>query len=216
MRYVEHLFETKRLPYNIRMDRGTEQRTETGKLAAIHAFLRGKIGDMEDSTDSVVYGPSTSNKIKRWWRDLYERMEIFFKSQLTQLLQTRAHDQCCVTDQRIMAYIFIPVVQRECDIFKNLWTSHRIRHQQGLELTTGVPSHMFQFPENYGGQDKSFHINTDAISEAAKASGVLDAPRHYIDEDLKSEFCRYLAEPEKLECNKFAAAFRFLKEEFRK
>ena len=36
------------------MDHGTE----TGKLAAIHAFLRGKKGDMEDSTDSVVYGPS--------------------------------------------------------------------------------------------------------------------------------------------------------------
>ncbi len=59
-RYVEHLYETKRLPFNIRMDHGTE----TGKLAAIQK------GDMEDSTDSVVYGPSTSNKIERCWRNL--------------------------------------------------------------------------------------------------------------------------------------------------
>ena len=33
LRYIQHLFETKRLTFNIRMDCGTE----TGKLAAIHA-----------------------------------------------------------------------------------------------------------------------------------------------------------------------------------
>ena len=65
------------------MDHGTE----TGKLAAIQAFLHGKRGDMEDATDSVVYGPSTSNRIECWWRDLHEKMEMYFKTQVSELLQ---------------------------------------------------------------------------------------------------------------------------------
>ena len=212
LRYIEHLHETRKLPFSIRMDHGTE----TGKLAAIHAFLRGKIGDMEDAAECVVYGPSTSNKIERWWRDLHEKMEIYFTTQLSNLLQRRCYDPNCITDRRIMAYIFIPVVQRECDVFKNLWNAHRIRHQQGLEVPTGVPSHMFQFPESYGGEDKSFSIDTDSIREAAEVSGVLDAPSYYIEEDLKSEFCKYLPYPEKIDCSKVAEAFTFLKQEFRK
>ena len=101
-------------------------------------------------------------------------------------------------------------------MFKTLWNSHRIRNQQGLELPIGIPSHMFQFPENYGAEDKSFAINTDAIREAAEATGILEAPDHYIEEDLRTEFHSYLPEPEKLKCNKVAEIFRFLKQEFRR
>ena len=45
--------QTKRLTFNIRMDCGTE----TGKLAAIHAFLCDNRDDVDDSTDLVIYGP---------------------------------------------------------------------------------------------------------------------------------------------------------------
>ena len=52
LRYIQHLFETKRLTFNIRMDCGTE----TGKLAAIHAFLCDNRDDVDDSTDLVIQG----------------------------------------------------------------------------------------------------------------------------------------------------------------
>ena len=52
LRCIQHLFETKRLTFNIRMDCGTE----TGKLAAIHAFLCDNRDDVDDSTDLVIYG----------------------------------------------------------------------------------------------------------------------------------------------------------------
>ena len=149
LRHIQHLFETKRLPFNIRID----HRTERGKLGAIHAFLSDNIGDLDDSTDSVIYGLSTTNKIERWWRALHKRMEMYFKQQLSELLQTGSYNPSSVTDRR-----------------------------------TGIPSHMFQFPENYGTEDKSFVINIDAICKAAEASGVLDAPDHYIEEDLRTEF----------------------------
>ena len=77
--YLRHLFETKALPRYLRIDRGTE----TGKMATIHTYLVNKSGIMNDPTDSVIYGSSTSNKIERWWWDLHKRLEKFFKQQLT-------------------------------------------------------------------------------------------------------------------------------------
>ena len=76
------------LPDRIRVDRGTE----TGIMATIHSYLRAQCGDMEDGTDCVLYGPSTQNKIERWWKDLLERMERFFKSQLSNLVEDGDYD----------------------------------------------------------------------------------------------------------------------------
>ena len=50
-------------------------------------------GDLEDPTDSVIYGPSTENKIERWWKELLERMEMYFKNQLSKLLEDGDYDQ---------------------------------------------------------------------------------------------------------------------------
>ena len=70
------------------------------------------------------------------------------------------------TEEYFHVYLF-QLCNLECDMFKTLGNSHRIRSQQGLELPTGIPSHMFQFQENYCAEDESFAINTDAIHEAA-------------------------------------------------
>ena len=87
--YLNYLFDTEMLPVNLRMNRGTE----TGKLVTIHVCLLNQHGLMDDTTDSIIYGPSTSNKIERWWRDLHERLEAFFKEQLTTvLLRRREYD----------------------------------------------------------------------------------------------------------------------------
>ena len=52
---------------NIRLDKGTE----TGKLTTIQCFLRAIINDNGDDdheefdpSDSVIYGPSTSNQVR--------------------------------------------------------------------------------------------------------------------------------------------------------
>ena len=54
-------------------DAAKNRGTETGKMATIHVFLLNRHGIMDDPTDSIIYGPSTSNKIERWWRELHER-----------------------------------------------------------------------------------------------------------------------------------------------
>ena len=86
--YLRYPFESQMLPRNLRVDRGTE----TGKMATIHAFLLNQHGIMDDPTDSIIYGPSTSNKIERWWRELHEILEKFFKEQLVTLLRGREYD----------------------------------------------------------------------------------------------------------------------------
>ena len=67
--YLKYLFDTEMLPVNLRMDRGIE----TGKLATIHVSLRNQHRPKEDPNDSIIYGPLTSNKIKRRWFDLLKR-----------------------------------------------------------------------------------------------------------------------------------------------
>ncbi|KXJ10648.1 hypothetical protein AC249_AIPGENE23912 [Exaiptasia diaphana] len=87
--YFDYLYEERVLPsVKIRVDKGTE----TGVMGTMHCFLRAKHGDMEDPSDSVVFGPSTQNKIERWWRELLERMERFFKKQLSSLIENGDYD----------------------------------------------------------------------------------------------------------------------------
>ena len=77
------------MPCRIRIDKGTE----TIVLATIHTYQRSQQGDLEDASDSVMYGPSTQNKIERWWRELLERMERYFKRQLDGLVEDGQYDR---------------------------------------------------------------------------------------------------------------------------
>ena len=77
------------MPSRIRVDKGTE----TIVLATMHTYLRSQQGDLEDASDSVMYGPSTQNKIERWWRELLERMERYFKRQLDGLVEDGQYDR---------------------------------------------------------------------------------------------------------------------------
>ena len=53
--------------------------------------------------------------------------------------------------RKILAFIMIPVIQREINIFKDkIWNVHRIRQQKDTILPAGVPNHIYDFPENYG------------------------------------------------------------------
>jgi len=49
-KYFQFLFESKKLPKRLRLDRGTE----TGKMASIQFFLADKLNLFEDPVDSVV------------------------------------------------------------------------------------------------------------------------------------------------------------------
>jgi hypothetical protein len=50
----------------------------------------------------------------------------------------------------MLAYIYIPVIQKELDVFQRIWNSHRIRKQKEARLPKGIPDHVYSFPEKYG------------------------------------------------------------------
>mgnify|MGYP002803414281 CR=1 FL=1 len=92
-----------------------------------------------------------SRQIERWWRDLHNRFEKYFKRQLNMLLEQGFYDQHNQTDRDLLAFVFIPVIQKEIDIFyKCTWNTHRIRQQKDAQMPKGIPDHVFHFPENYG------------------------------------------------------------------
>ena len=54
----------------------------------------------------------------------------------------------------LLAYVMIPLIQRELDTFINcIWNTHRIRKQRNTALPDGVPNHIYSFPEEYGLQE---------------------------------------------------------------
>ena len=188
--FWEHLSDTMVLPSYIRVDKGTE----TGKMATMQIYLRDNVSEMEDVSQCVKYGPSTSNKIERWWRDLNERLEHYFKLQLKNLLENFDYDPRNQHHRDAISYVYIPVVQRECNIFIGMWNTHRIRKQKGLELPTGVPSHIYSFPEQYGGEQKGHQLNQDLLSEVRDLSGISNSPPCYISnsvllQQFQGEFC---------------------------
>ena len=57
--YLQSLLETGILPNHIRLDKGTE----TTSMSTIQAYLRSQQGNLEDPTNSILFGPSTSNQV---------------------------------------------------------------------------------------------------------------------------------------------------------
>jgi hypothetical protein len=49
----------------------------------------------------------------------------------------------------IMAAVFIPLIQKELDIFRTEWNTHRIR-RQNIYRPCGIPNFLYAFPEQNG------------------------------------------------------------------
>ena len=57
-------------------------------------------------------------------------------------------------NRNLLAFVFIPVIQKEMDIFKEtVWNSHRVRSQKNAQMPKGIPNHLYNFPNNYGAED---------------------------------------------------------------
>ena len=56
---------------------------------------------LDDPIDCIIYGPSTQNKIERWWRELHHRMEKFFKEELKKLVENGHYDPHAEQDRSV-------------------------------------------------------------------------------------------------------------------
>ena len=209
--YFDHIYETKKISSIIRLDRGTEM----GVLASIHAFLIRSHGDMAPE-DTVQYGTSTTNRIERWWRELHERLEAFFKSQLLNLLDLGLYDREDDNDRNMMAYVYIPLIQREMDTFMELWNSSRCRLQKNTLMPDGIPDFIYCNPEAYGLEDQGWELTLDELEKVARVSGILNAANDYLTEDFRRKCSQILPNPESIMPKEAAASYRTLRREMQR
>jgi len=95
------------IPLMLRVDRGTE----TDLLTSMHCYLLQLAGNFHDNPDfveeNILYRPSTANKIERWWRELNDRLEKFFKVPLNWLLENGHYDRTDQLDRYFINFMLL-------------------------------------------------------------------------------------------------------------
>jgi hypothetical protein len=74
----------------------------------------------------------------------------------------------------MLAYVYIPIVQREIDTFMELWNSSRCRLQKDTLMPDGIPDFIYSNPEAYDLEDKGWELSSDELENVARVSGVLN------------------------------------------
>ena len=86
-----------------------------------------------------------------------------------------------------LAFMYIPVVQRELDIFREtVWNHSRGRKQQNKALPTGIPDYIYENPEAFDGVDFGITLTDAQVNKAAEQLGVLDDDHDFMDPDLRA------------------------------
>ncbi|XP_078490351.1 uncharacterized protein LOC104266093 isoform X2 [Ciona intestinalis] len=190
--YFDHIYISRKIASMIRVGRGSE----TGIMATMQAYITNNIEASSISPmESVIYRKSTSNQIERWWRELHERLEKYFKEQLRYLKDHGLYDPQNVMDRHILAFVYIPVLEREMKNFVDSWNTHRIRRQKDSLLPNGS------------------YVSDEILKKAAEMSGVLSVPSDYLPAQVRKMLTEILPNSEETETHKCVDAFLFVQKE---
>ena len=75
----------------------------------------------------------------------------------------------------MLAYIYIPVIQKELDISRTTIWNHKRGRKQNKDLPTGVPPDvLFENAADYGGVDHGVQVSEDCLLKVAEDSLILD------------------------------------------
>lgn len=115
----------------------------------------------------------------------------------------------------LLAFIMIPLLQRELDTFKDtIWNAHRIRPQKDAVLPCGIPDHIYSFPEEYGLEPCGLPVSEDQLREAAEESGVLNAKDDFLDPAVRMECERLIPNFNNIAAKDCREAYLYLKHNF--
>ena len=112
----------------------------------------------------------------------------------------------------LLAYVYIPVIQKELDIFREcVWNNHRSRKQKGKYLSAGVPEHIYHFPEQYGGEHCGITVTEEQLLEVAEQSDVLEDTDDYLRPAVRRECEQHLPDPGDIQPEDAKDAYLYLK-----
>ena len=81
-------------------------------------------------------------------------LNMLEKQAFTRVTQAELRLDAFLFDKLLLAYVMIPIMQREVNTFVDVvWNCHRIREQRDTFLPDGVPNHIYSFPDKYGLED---------------------------------------------------------------
>ena len=112
----------------------------------------------------------------------------------------------------MVAYVYIPVIQKELDTFREtIWNDHRGRKQKDKLLPTGIPEHIYNFPEQYGGEQCGFNITDVQLQEVAELSEVLEKNEDFLEPGFRARCEAVLPNVAEIEPKDAANAYLYLK-----
>ena len=115
----------------------------------------------------------------------------------------------------MLAYIYIPVIQKELDTFRTtVWNNHRGSKQKDKELPTGVPEHIFRFPEKYGGEDFGIEVTEEQLEVIAEEFSIFDGTEDFLETAFRKECERHISITTNILPKEAADAYKYLKLEF--
>lgn len=113
----------------------------------------------------------------------------------------------------MLAYVYIPIIQKELDIFKTtIWNNHRGRKQKNKELPDGIPEHIYNFPEHYGAAKCGTPVSDQNLEEVAEVSNILENTNDYLDAEFRSSCETVIPDVNDITPSEAANAFCFLKQ----
>ena len=92
------------------------------------------------------------------------------------------------TCRNMLAFVYISVLQKELDVFQTtIWNNHCSRYQRGKELPVGIPEHINNFPESYGGENCGLPVPEEELREVAELSNVLGGTDDFLSTSFRQE-----------------------------
>jgi len=112
----------------------------------------------------------------------------------------------------MLAFVYVPVLQKELDIFRTtIWNHKRGRKQENKMLPTGVPPDvLFEDAADYGGVDYGVEISDHCLLKVAEDTSILDKNDNFISQELADLFEPFV--PDDVEPKDAARTFISLKE----
>ena len=79
------------------------------------------------------------------------------------------------------------------------------------ELPVGAPEHIYNFPENYGGEKCGLPVNEAQLQEVAELSDVLDGTDDYLSNSFRQECERHIENIDDVKPSQAAMAYLYIK-----